>query len=34
MGEIIDFPTLDGKIIKAEICNQVFLDPEGERQNV
>ena len=33
-GEIIDFPTLDGKIIKAEICNQVFLDPEGERQNV
>ena len=34
MGEIIDFPTLDSKIIKAEICNQVFLDPEGERQNV
>ena len=34
MGEIIDFPTLYGKIIKAEICNQVFLDPEGERQNV
>tara|TARA_B100000768_G_scaffold22609_1_gene20174 strand:- start:14633 stop:17647 length:3015 start_codon:yes stop_codon:yes gene_type:complete len=34
IGEIIDFPTLDGKIIKAEICNQVFLDPEGERQNV
>ena len=34
MGEIIDFPTLDGKIIKAKICNQVFLDPEGERQNV
>ena len=34
MCEIIDFPTLDGKIIKAEICNQVFLDPEGERQNV
>ena len=34
MGEIIDYPTLDGKIIKAEICNQVFLDPEGERQNV
>jgi sarcosine oxidase subunit alpha len=34
MGEIIDFPTLEGKIIKAEICNQVFLDPEGERQNV
>ena len=34
MGEIIDFPTLDGKIIKAEICNQIFLDPEGERQNV
>ena len=34
MGEIIDFPTLDGKIIKAEICDPVFLDPEGARQNV
>lgn len=34
MGEVIDFPTLDGKIIKAEICDPVFLDPEGARQNV
>jgi sarcosine oxidase subunit alpha len=34
MGEIIDFPTLDGKVIKAEICDPVFLDPEGARQNV
>ena len=34
MGEIIDFPTLEGKIIKVKICDQVFLDPEGVRQNV
>tara|TARA_B110001450_G_scaffold159488_1_gene148729 strand:+ start:527 stop:3541 length:3015 start_codon:yes stop_codon:yes gene_type:complete len=34
MGEIIDFPTLDGKIIKAEICNQVLLLDQGKRQNV
>lgn len=34
IGEIIDFPTLDGKIIQAEICDPVFLDKEGARQNV
>jgi sarcosine oxidase subunit alpha len=34
MGEIIDFPTLEGEIIKVKICDQVFLDPEGVRQNV
>ena len=34
MGEIVQFATTDGKRIKAEICSPVFLDPEGERQNV
>lgn len=34
MGEIIDFPTTDGKIIQAQICDPVFLDKEGARQNV
>lgn len=34
MGEIIDFPTIDGDIINAEICDPVFLDKEGTRQNV
>ncbi|GHA53164.1 sarcosine oxidase subunit alpha [Amylibacter ulvae] len=34
MGDIIDFPTTDGRVIKAEICDPVFLDPEGTRQNV
>ena len=34
MGEVIQFATTDGKRIKAEICSPIFLDPEGERQNV
>ena len=34
MGEVIDFPTIGGDIIKAEICDPVFLDKEGARQNV
>ena len=34
MGEVIDFPNLDGSIVRAEICDAVFLDPEGARQNV
>ncbi|GLQ34824.1 sarcosine oxidase subunit alpha [Amylibacter marinus] len=34
MGEQIDFPTLDGKMIRATICDPVFYDPEGALQNV
>ena len=34
MGEIIEFPTIGGDPIKAEICDPVFLDKEGARQNV
>ncbi|NIZ14349.1 sarcosine oxidase subunit alpha family protein [Phaeobacter sp. HF9A] len=34
MGEVIDFPGLDGKIYKAKIVDPVFYDKEGEKQNV
>jgi sarcosine oxidase subunit alpha len=34
MGETVYYPLADGRVIEAEICNPVFLDPKGERQNV
>jgi sarcosine oxidase subunit alpha len=34
MGELIDFPGLDGVSCHARIVSPVFYDPEGERQNV
>ncbi|TDT77467.1 sarcosine oxidase subunit alpha [Litoreibacter halocynthiae] len=34
MGEVIDFPNLDGSIVQAKIVSAVFYDPEGEKQNV
>jgi len=34
MGETIYYPQPDGSVIEAEICNPIFLDPKGERQNV
>ena len=34
MGEVIELPVDDGKIIKARIVDQVFYDKEGEQQNV
>jgi sarcosine oxidase subunit alpha len=34
MGEVIDFPKVDGTIVKARIVSPVFYDPEGEKQNV
>jgi sarcosine oxidase subunit alpha len=34
MGEVIDFPKVDGTIIKAKIVDPVFYDKEGEKQNV
>nr|WP_067285695.1 sarcosine oxidase subunit alpha [Marinobacterium profundum] len=34
MGETVFYPLADGRVIEAEICNPVFLDPKGERQNV
>ena len=34
MGEKVFMPQADGTTIEAEICNPVFYDPQGERQNV
>ena len=34
MGEIVEFPTFDGKSVKAKIVEQVFYDKAGERQDV
>ena len=34
MGEVIDFPDLDGRILKARIVDQVFYDKDGDKQNV
>lgn len=33
-GDSIYFPLADGRTIEAEICDFVFYDPKGERQNV
>ena len=34
MGEVLDFPVDDGKVIKARIVDPVFYDKDGEKQNV
>jgi len=34
MGEVLDFPKVDGDIVKARIVDPVFYDKEGEKQNV
>ncbi len=34
MGQRVYAPLEDGRIIRAEICDSVFYDPEGARQNV
>jgi len=34
MGERVFAPQADGSVIEAEICNSVFFDPKGERQNL
>ncbi|MDI3337409.1 sarcosine oxidase subunit alpha family protein [Defluviimonas aestuarii] len=34
MGEVIDFPVDDGKVVKARIVDPVFYDKDGEKQNV
>jgi len=34
MGEVIDFPKIDGSIVKAKIVDPVFYDKEGAKQNV
>ncbi|GGH46834.1 sarcosine oxidase subunit alpha family protein [Frigidibacter albus] len=34
MGEVLDFPVDDGKVVQARIVDQVFYDKDGEKQNV
>jgi sarcosine oxidase subunit alpha len=34
MGEVLEFPGLDGKTYKARIVDPVFYDKQGEKQNV
>ncbi len=34
MGETLSFPVAEGRIIRAKVVDPVFLDKEGERQNV
>ncbi|WP_415184345.1 glycine cleavage T C-terminal barrel domain-containing protein, partial [Phaeovulum sp.] len=34
MGEVLDFPTDGGKVVQARICDPVFYDKDGEKQNV
>ncbi|MGI9395352.1 MAG: glycine cleavage T C-terminal barrel domain-containing protein, partial [Boseongicola sp.] len=34
MGEELEFPKIDGSIVKAKIVDPIFFDPEGEKQNV
>ncbi|HET8904593.1 MAG TPA: sarcosine oxidase subunit alpha [Saccharospirillum sp.] len=33
-GDTVYYPLVDGRVIEAEICSTIFLDPKGERQNV
>ena len=33
-GEVLDFPRIDGSVVRAKIVSPVFYDPEGEKQNV
>ena len=34
MGEVLEFPKLDGTVVRAKIVSPVFYDPDGEKQNV
>ncbi len=34
MGEVITFPKVDGTEVQARICDPVFYDKDGEKQNV
>lgn len=34
MGDTVYYPLADGRVVEAEICSTIFLDPKGERQNV
>jgi sarcosine oxidase subunit alpha len=34
MGEVLEFPTVDGRVLSARIVDPVFYDKAGEKQNV
>ncbi|MEL7396971.1 MAG: sarcosine oxidase subunit alpha family protein [Pseudomonadota bacterium] len=34
MGEVLEFPKVDGTVVKAKIVSPIFYDPDGEKQNV
>lgn len=34
MGEVLNFPRVDGTPVEAKIVSPIFFDPEGEKQNV
>ena len=34
MGEVLEFPRVDGTVVRARITDPVFFDKEGEKQNV
>ena len=34
MGEVLEFPRVDGGVVSAKIVDPVFYDPDGEKQNV
>ncbi|SFP24123.1 sarcosine oxidase subunit alpha family protein [Tranquillimonas alkanivorans] len=34
MGEVLDFPKVDGTVVQARIVDPVFFDKDGEKQNV
>jgi sarcosine oxidase, subunit alpha len=34
MGEIVEFNTADGGAVKARVCDTIFFDKDGEKQNV
>ena len=34
MGEVLEFPRLDGTVMRAKIVDPVFFDKDGEKQNV
>ncbi len=34
MGEVLDFPKLDGSVVKARLVSPVFYDPDGVKQDV
>ncbi|MFM2355836.1 MAG: hypothetical protein RLZZ528_1572 [Pseudomonadota bacterium] len=34
LGEVVEFPTTGGRVVRARIVSPVFYDPEGAKQNV